>query len=57
MADLGELTAAIERGDRRTATRLTAEAIEASAGAQEILDAMTAAMTEVGRRFACSEGV
>lgn len=57
MADLTALTAAVEAGDRHTATRLTQEAIDAGTGAQEILDAMTAAMTEVGRRFACNEGV
>jgi 5-methyltetrahydrofolate--homocysteine methyltransferase len=57
MADLSELTAAIERGDRRTATRLTQEAIDAGTGPQEILDAMTAGMTEVGRRFANNEGI
>jgi 5-methyltetrahydrofolate--homocysteine methyltransferase len=57
MTDLSELTAAVERGDRRAAVRATEAAIEAGAGAQEILDAMTAAMTEVGRRFASGEGV
>jgi 5-methyltetrahydrofolate--homocysteine methyltransferase len=57
MADLAALTAAVEAGDRHTATRLTQEAIDAGVGPQEILDAMTAAMTEVGRRFACNEGV
>jgi 5-methyltetrahydrofolate--homocysteine methyltransferase len=57
MADLTPLTKAVEAGDRRTATRLTQEAIDAGVGPQEILDAMTAAMTEVGRRFACNEGV
>ena len=57
MADLGALTAAIERGDRKEATRITGEAIDDGVGPQAILDAMTAAMTEVGRRFACNEGV
>ena len=57
MADLAALTAAVEAGDRRTATRLTQEAIDAGVGPQAILDAMTAAMTEVGRRFACNEGI
>jgi 5-methyltetrahydrofolate--homocysteine methyltransferase len=57
VADLKALTAAIEAGDRHTATRLTQEAIDDGLGPQEILDAMTAAMTEVGRRFACNEGV
>jgi 5-methyltetrahydrofolate--homocysteine methyltransferase len=57
VADMTALTAAVEAGDRHTATRLTQEAIDAGVGAQEILDAMTTAMTEVGRRFACNEGV
>ncbi len=57
MADLEALTAAIERGDRKEATRLTGEAIEAGLAPQPILDAMTGAMAEVGRRFACGEGV
>jgi 5-methyltetrahydrofolate--homocysteine methyltransferase len=57
MADLAPLTAAIERGDRRTATQLTADAIEAGTPPGPILDAMTGAMAEVGRRFACGQGV
>ena len=57
MADLGPLTAAIERGDRREGTRLTAAAIEARTSPGPILDAMTSAMAEVGRRFACGQGV
>jgi 5-methyltetrahydrofolate--homocysteine methyltransferase len=57
MADLVSLTAAIERGDRREATRLTAAAIEAGTAPGPILDAMTSAMAEVGRRFACGQGV
>lgn len=57
MADLTALTAAVEAGDRHTATRLTQEAIDAGVDVQDVLDAMTAAMTEVGRRFACNEGV
>jgi 5-methyltetrahydrofolate--homocysteine methyltransferase len=57
MADLSALTAAIEAGDRSTATRVTQEAIDEGVGPQQILDAMSVAMTEVGRRFACNEGV
>lgn len=57
MADLAPLTAAIERGDRREATQLTAAAIEAGTAPGPILDAMTSAMAEVGRRFACGQGV
>ena len=51
MADLGELAAAIEVGDRSSAVRLTSEALEASVQPQEILDAMTDAMGIIGRRF------
>jgi 5-methyltetrahydrofolate--homocysteine methyltransferase len=57
MAELVELTSAIERGDRRSATALTSDLIAAGMGTTAILDAMTDAMAEVGRRFACGEGV
>jgi len=57
MADLSALTAAVEAGDRKTAVDLTQEAIDAGVPPDEILDAMTVAMTEVGRKFACNEGV
>jgi 5-methyltetrahydrofolate--homocysteine methyltransferase len=51
MADLGELAVAIEAGDRASAARLTNEALAASVPPKEILDAMTAAMAVIGRRF------
>ena len=51
MADLGELAVAIEAGDRASAVRLTNEALEASVPPKEILDAMTAAMAVIGRKF------
>ena len=57
MADLAALTAAVEVGDRQQAVTLTQEAIDAGIEPNTILDAMTEAMTEVGRRFACNEGV
>ena len=57
MADLAALTAAVEAGNRPEAVRLTQEAIDAGTDAQVILEAMTTAMTEVGRKFACNEGV
>jgi 5-methyltetrahydrofolate--homocysteine methyltransferase len=50
-ADLRELAAAIEVGDRTSAVRLTSEALQASVKPQEILDAMTDAMGIIGRRF------
>jgi 5-methyltetrahydrofolate--homocysteine methyltransferase len=55
MADLEVLSAAIQAGDRGTATRVTAEAIRDEMDPRAILDAMTAAMAEVGRRFQCNE--
>jgi len=57
MADLTALTAAVEAGDRKTAVDLTQEAIDADIPPTVVLDAMTEAMTEVGRKFACNEGV
>ena len=51
MADLTELASAIEGGDRTSAVRLTTEALEASVPAQEVLDAMTAAMGVIGQHF------
>jgi 5-methyltetrahydrofolate--homocysteine methyltransferase len=55
MADLDDLTAAIEAGDRATAKEVTAEAIADGMDPQAILDAMTEAMAEVGRRFQCNQ--
>jgi 5-methyltetrahydrofolate--homocysteine methyltransferase len=57
MVDLNELTAAVEKGDRKAAVSLTQEAIDGGVAPEEILGAMTTAMTEVGRKFACNEGV
>ena len=57
MADLSALTAAVEAGNRAEAVSLTQAAVDEGVGPDEILEAMTAAMTEVGRRFACNEGV
>ena len=57
MADLAALTAAVEAGNRADAVSLTQEAIDEGIDPTVILDAMTEAMTEVGRKFACNEGV
>ena len=57
MVDLNALTAAVEAGDRKSAVSLTQEAIDAGIAPDVILGAMTTAMTEVGRKFACNEGV
>jgi 5-methyltetrahydrofolate--homocysteine methyltransferase len=51
MPELQALTAAIIDGDRATAVELTEDAVELGLPAQTILDAMTAAMAEVGARF------
>ena len=55
MANLAELTAAIERGDRATATRVTNEAIAEGNDPTMVLSAMTAAMDVVGGRFQRNE--
>jgi 5-methyltetrahydrofolate--homocysteine methyltransferase len=57
MVELDALTAAVEAGDRGTAVSLTQAAIDEGIPPERILEAMTTAMTEVGRRFACNEGV
>lgn len=54
-AVLSQLTDAIKSGNRKQATALTSQAISAGTPAREILDAMVAAMDEVGRRFKCNE--
>jgi 5-methyltetrahydrofolate--homocysteine methyltransferase len=57
MADLAALTAAVEAGDRAEAVSLTQAAVDDGVPPEVILNAMTTAMTEVGRKFACNEGV
>jgi 5-methyltetrahydrofolate--homocysteine methyltransferase len=51
MADLAALTAAVEAGNRTAAAAETREAIDAGLDPKTILDAMTAAMDIVGRKF------
>jgi 5-methyltetrahydrofolate--homocysteine methyltransferase len=51
MADLAELTLAIEVGNRAAAAELTQAALEGGHDPATILGAMTAAMDVVGRRF------
>ena len=51
MADLAALTQAIEAGDRATAVRITAAAVEEGLDPQTVLDSMIAAMGTVGARF------
>jgi 5-methyltetrahydrofolate--homocysteine methyltransferase len=55
MADLEALAAAIEAGDRATATRITQEAVDEGVDPKTVLDAMTGAMDVIGRRFQCNE--
>jgi 5-methyltetrahydrofolate--homocysteine methyltransferase len=55
MIELDDLQAAIEAGDRRGAVAATQQAIDAGTDPQEIVDAMTAAMGEVGARFQANE--
>jgi 5-methyltetrahydrofolate--homocysteine methyltransferase len=55
MADLAALTAAIEAGDRTTATALTQQAMDDGMDAGLILASMTAAMEAVGGRFQRNE--
>lgn len=55
MADLAALTAAIERGDRETATDITRQAIADRMDPETVLAAMTGAMEIVGGRFQAGE--
>ena len=55
MADLADLTDAIEGGDRSGAVAATRAALDDGTAASEVLAAMTDAMAEVGRRFACGQ--
>ena len=55
MADLAALTAAIEAGDRATATAVTQEAVDEGMDPRTVLDAMTAAMEVIGARFQANE--
>ncbi len=55
MADLEQLTAAVEAGNRKTATSLTTEALAEGVAPQAILDAMTSAMGSVGARFSAGD--
>ena len=55
MADLGALKTAIEAGDRSGSIRNAGEAIADGTDPRTIMDTMTAAMAEVGRRFQMNE--
>lgn len=51
MADLSALTAAVEAGNRTVAATETQAALDAGVDPRTVLDAMTAAMDVVGRKF------
>ncbi len=51
MTDLAALTAAVEAGNRTDAAAETQAALDAGADPRTVLDAMTAAMDVVGRKF------
>ena len=51
MADLTALTAAVETGNRKASAELTQAALDEHIDPKTILDAMTAAMDVVGRKF------
>jgi 5-methyltetrahydrofolate--homocysteine methyltransferase len=51
MADLAALTAAVEAGNRTTAAELTQAALDEGIDPRAVLEAMTAAMDSVGRKF------
>lgn len=55
MQDLMTLTAAIEKGNRAEATRLTRDAIDAGTSPRTILDAMVKGMDNVGEKFKKNE--
>jgi 5-methyltetrahydrofolate--homocysteine methyltransferase len=55
MTDLSALTQAVKKGNRTEAVRLTRQAIEDHQPARAVLEAMVAAMDEVGRKFQCNE--
>jgi 5-methyltetrahydrofolate--homocysteine methyltransferase len=55
MGDLEDLGSAIEAGDRKGAVAAMAAAIAGDTDPQAIVDAMSAAMAEVGRRFQTGE--
>jgi len=55
MPDLVKLNEAVKTGNRDDAVALTQEAIAEGVSAQEILDAMVAAMDDVGQRFQRNE--
>jgi len=56
MADLAELAAALERGDRDTVVRLVQEAIKEGVKPEQVLDeALIVGMESIGRKFKANE--
>ncbi len=52
---LNQLTIAIKTGKRKDARAATAEALDAGLSPQSVLDALTAGMNDVGKRFKANE--
>ena len=52
---LNQLTTAIKAGKRKDARAATAEALDAGLSPQSVLDALTAGMNDVGKRFKANE--
>ena len=55
MSELQALTEAIKRGDRQQAKQVTSEALAGGTAAKAVLEALTAGMDDVGRRFKANE--
>ena len=55
MGTLEDLGVSIKKGKRKDAKRLTQEAVDAGTSPQEILDALTVSMDEIGVRFRANE--
>jgi 5-methyltetrahydrofolate--homocysteine methyltransferase len=55
MASLEELTEAIKKGNRKAATQMTGELLDAETPPGDVLGALVAGMDDVGRRFKANE--
>lgn len=55
MSDLANLTEAIKKGDRTTATQIVKASLDANVEPAKILDALVAGMDDVGQRFKRNE--
>jgi 5-methyltetrahydrofolate--homocysteine methyltransferase len=55
MANLEALAEAVKTGNRAKAAEITQEAVDSDVSLRQIMDAMVAAMDEVGRQFQCEQ--